>query len=376
MAKPRVRLGRGLRVAKPDAVLWDYAPHTEAKHRILKRYLQAWVPIMASQSRVLNIIDGFAGPGRYEGGDPGSPLIMLDAYLGHRDRQAMGPVKINYDFIEIDARRVVHLEGELAAIAIPGNVSVTVTRGAFDEVMDHWLSSVPKGRQLAPTFAFIDPFGYTGHTLNLSSRILEFPRCEVLVYVPLPFIARFIHDPAVEPALNNLFGDDSWKAASEHRGKAAERVLHDIFLAKLEAAAGLARSFQIAAGDRGWSGSTLFFGTGNLVGLRKFKEAMWAVDPLGGLRFADSTNPHQMVVFDEPDFRELEAALHSRFGTDEFSVEDAENFVDLRTAFVATKHLRTKTLRPAEVAGRLTAFHPHKSLRRGTYPAGTLLRFT
>jgi hypothetical protein len=32
----------------------------------------------------LLLVDGFAGPGRYATGEPGSPLIMLDALLSHQ----------------------------------------------------------------------------------------------------------------------------------------------------------------------------------------------------------------------------------------------------------------------------------------------------
>jgi hypothetical protein len=53
---------------------WRADPHTLAKHRILKGYLGAWFPAMTlgayGHRRVL-IIDGFAGPGDYEGGEEG-----------------------------------------------------------------------------------------------------------------------------------------------------------------------------------------------------------------------------------------------------------------------------------------------------------------
>ena len=35
------------------------------------------------------------------------------------------------------------------------------------------LDGIPVTQGLAPTFAFIDPFGNTGHSLTLSSRILR-----------------------------------------------------------------------------------------------------------------------------------------------------------------------------------------------------------
>jgi hypothetical protein len=74
-----------------EPVLWDLEPHTAAKHRVLRAYLDAWIPVMAPQAlRVrhlmigeprLLLVDAFAGPGRYATGEPGSPLIMLDAVL-------------------------------------------------------------------------------------------------------------------------------------------------------------------------------------------------------------------------------------------------------------------------------------------------------
>ena len=48
----------------PTTTLWAAEEHTVAKHRILRRYLEAWIPIMASRSGRLILIDGFAGPGR------------------------------------------------------------------------------------------------------------------------------------------------------------------------------------------------------------------------------------------------------------------------------------------------------------------------
>ncbi len=49
---------------KPQQVTWDLEDHTRAKHEILRRYLNAWFPILAQGGfpRMV-LIDGFAGPG-------------------------------------------------------------------------------------------------------------------------------------------------------------------------------------------------------------------------------------------------------------------------------------------------------------------------
>ncbi len=130
-------------MAAPDDVLWDYEEHTHAKHRFLVRYLHAWLPIMAGRNSRLDLIDGFAGPGRYKGGEPGSPLLMIDAYLSHTGRKAMDPLELHYDFIEVDPRRVAHLRTEIAALTLPANVHVGVTQGSFDAVMGSMLDREP-----------------------------------------------------------------------------------------------------------------------------------------------------------------------------------------------------------------------------------------
>src|ERR1700693_6137138 len=80
-------------MAVPRTTLWEIQPHTRAKHRILKSYLDAWLPIMARYNGRILFIDGFAGPGRYSGGERGSPSFRSkrarngSRLLLHRKRQ-------------------------------------------------------------------------------------------------------------------------------------------------------------------------------------------------------------------------------------------------------------------------------------------------
>ena len=91
-----------------DPVRWKIEDHTRAKHRVLRSYLNAWIPIMGYQSKKsyqldgpprLLLVDGFAGPGTYLDGEPGSPLIMLDALLSHASLEKLGDVIFLYLFI-------------------------------------------------------------------------------------------------------------------------------------------------------------------------------------------------------------------------------------------------------------------------------------
>jgi len=50
-------------MATPKETLWEIDPHTKAKHEILRRYLNAWFPILNSWNNRIIYIDGFSGPG-------------------------------------------------------------------------------------------------------------------------------------------------------------------------------------------------------------------------------------------------------------------------------------------------------------------------
>ncbi len=95
----------------------------------------------------------------------------------------------------------------------------------------------------------------------------------------------------------------------------------------------------------------LFFGTNNITGLRKMKEAMWKVDKNGTFQFSDSThNPDQPVLFElEPDYRQLKNIILKEFKGKLVSIAELENFILTQTPFRET-HYKKQILVPMEKA--------------------------
>lgn len=358
-------------MTKPKDTYWAIDEHTLAKHRILREYLQAWLPIVGTRFPRVRLVDGFAGPGRYLNGEPGSPTIMLNALLGHASRTSI-TASVEYVFIEEREDRYEALCGELDALKpLPANVTVDPRHGKFDQ---HMPSVLPENeRDRPPTFAFIDPFGWSDAPMRLNSSILGIDHCEALIYVPLPFIARFVSDQTVEDSLMLLYGNDAWTAARGANPDARIGILRTSFEESMLDHCSYVRAFDIQPdGNRGY---TLFFGTRHLRGLEKMKEVLWNVDPAGGCLYTDATDPGQEVLFQpEPDYAQLELMLRGHFGVDAFTIEEAEHFVLVGTAF-AKSRMKTRVLRPAEVAGRLLPVRPAKNRRHCTYPPGTRLQF-
>ncbi len=355
-----------------DPTLWALAPHSRAKHEILRKYLDAWLPILGMTQPAVYLIDGFAGPGRYTGNEEGSPLIMIRALLSHSARDKI-TAQVRFFFIEERHDRVIHLIGELKKLAShrPPNVKWAVIEGDYSERMNTLLAEIPPGKKLPPTFLFIDPFGYSETRLALTTTILAQPRCEVLIYVPFPFIVRFLDQASVSPAFTNLYGDERWREALPLVGHARTEKLHDLYLDVLSESARFVRSFEVATAEG--QGYHLFFASNHPLGLEKMKEAMWKVDPGAGSRFRDSTRRDQMVLFEpEPDPGMLEKLLRAQFGGRAVDISAVERYVVLETPFLRS-HLRRLALRPGEAKGWIKAARPAGKTR--DYPVGTKLRF-
>lgn len=350
-----------------DPVLWPRDDHTRAKHRVLRAYLDAWLPVMGYQTQKMSagrfgpprllLVDGFAGPGRYKGGEDGSPLIMLKALLEHPYLKQSEGVEFIYLFIEHDKRRIEHLEGEIKDLALPSNIKVDVQHGEFETTFGEIVDKIhgEDGKTLIPTFAFIDPFGYAATSMSLAGRFLEFRRCEALIFLPLTYLVRFVGREGQENAMNSLFGSDRWREAIKLEGEERGAFLLGLFEEQLGSQGKVqhVRSFQLRTADG--NDYRLVFASQHDRGLDLMKNAMWSVDPIEGTSYvATRTDDGQEVLFGQTvDTRPLLEHLHRKFDGEWFTIEEAEKATLLETPFRVSGHLKGKTLAPAEKAEKV-----------------------
>lgn len=359
---------------------WAIAPHTRAKHEILRRYLQAWQAILAQHGFAqLAYVDGFAGPGRYSGGEDGSPLIALKTALALQRRTASSP-RLTLLFVEKNAAHADELEAAVGSVARPDTISVRIAREqSFEDAMVEFIALYDSRLQpLPPTFVFIDPFGWTGAPLDVIKRVMAFRSCEVLVNFMYEDINRFLGHPDQTANFGSLFGTDEWRRALDLRGHERNRFLHDLYERQLrqEARVKYVRSFQMK-NENDVTDYYLFHGTNNLLGLKKMKEVMWRVDATGEFTFSDATDPRQMVLLERrPDLDHLRRLILGHFAQSSATVGAVEEFVVTRTAFRETHYkavLKELELSPTPL---LTALRAPQDRRPGTFAdANMTLRF-
>ena len=114
--------------ADPSPDYWEaYGPFQHVKHRLIKCYLDGWFPKLATWAGRVLYVDTHAGRGRYSSGAAGSPLVALNALLGHSYReQLLKKSEVRFVFIERDPDNLKQLRVELQKIGdLPNAVGVS-----------------------------------------------------------------------------------------------------------------------------------------------------------------------------------------------------------------------------------------------------------
>ena len=364
-------------MATPNETRWTLEPHTSGKHRVLKFYLDAWLPIMGRRNGRVLFIDGFAGPGQYEGGEHGSPLVALNALTNHPAKSTIA-AEIIFIFVEKDRARAAYLEALMQAQrpSLPSRCKVQVVPSAFDEAMTSVLDMLDEQKKrLAPSFVMIDPFGVSDTPMDVIARILQNPQCEVYISFMYEAINRFKNSSEFEQPLDRLFGTDSWRNGTEiNDPKARKNFFYGLYKDQLRAAgAEHVVHFELYAGNR--LVYAIFFGTGHWEGANKMKQAIWKVAPFGNFAFR-GTHANQLTLgLPSPDCTQLKEQLKSEFGGKGWvGIRKIEKFVGSDRTDYHSGQLRKHALTPMEESGEIEIEKGTRK-RRKTYPDGTRLRF-
>jgi three-Cys-motif partner protein len=288
--------------------LWEAKPHTLAKIEIVRQYLVRWFQILGFRhlSQRLVYIDGFAGPGAYTNTADSSPLAALKAAAQVlQSTPAIGSKEFCFLFSEKEPWCADHLRAAIEKETLPKQIQWEVRQGSFEDKVGGLLKEIrAKGQKLAPTFAFIDPFGATGLPFSVIQEILSYRSCEVLLNLDSDGIARLFKasDFAKNDAhLDMLFGSDIWRSALNPDAdmKELSRQILTLYKQRLRSIPGVRYVFAFAMHDaNGKLSYHLVFASQHPLGLEKMKEAMESVDKSGLYTFSDATAGQAELPFD------------------------------------------------------------------------------
>jgi three-Cys-motif partner protein len=140
-------------------------PKTASLHKLglLAKYLKPLTWKWGSGWRNIWIVDGFAGSGAYETGEPGSPRVA--AVWAREEELRRGNPLLRCINVERDPTCFEHLQRNLA----PWKDLVTNLSGGFADHLDEILRRIGHD----PAFFFLDPFGVNGIEMEVIEKVFH-----------------------------------------------------------------------------------------------------------------------------------------------------------------------------------------------------------
>jgi three-Cys-motif partner protein len=355
--------------------LWPAEPHTLAKLAILERYLKAWFPIlyqfMSSNypEGMLTYIDAGCGPGKYSGGENGSPILALKTAAAAKNPKC---VKTSFYFIDHKPRAIHLLQEHVRELSLPFHFMPECIRGKIDQalpkLLDRLLLSYAIFSTLSPMFVFIDGWGNIAH-MDVIWKILERRSTELFVFYNLMDTRRNIRQDHERERLVKVFG--------------TEEVLKDcvqyesLYIRQLACKAKYVCGFAIKRADRD-PGFRLFFATNNRMGFVKMKEAMWDVDQRGDLSFSDATSAEKPLLFSGSigAVENLKHKLCEKFLGLDATGRGIKDYIEEKTIYL-DKH-KKQVLDDLLNQGLIDqpVGQDRRLVSRGTYPPGCTITFS
>ena len=134
---------------KNDDFFVEKKPWSKVKDELLGCYLKPYVAKILYTRKPLAYVDCFAGKGKFDDGNPGSPLIALDILQqGLASTKLGGKAKIEAAFIDLNYAS--ELEANLSNYK-----GIKIVSAAYEDIIDELL----KSKTGCNVFLYIDPYG-------------------------------------------------------------------------------------------------------------------------------------------------------------------------------------------------------------------------
>lgn len=197
---------------QPAGTLWRSEPRTLLKHLVYRWYLHCWMAKICQKFPASAIVDCFAGPGFYEDGPDGSPIVIANTFLTHSRIGNFNLLRLLC--LEKRSDRRDALAERLATLPRPPALQIPEPRlGSLSDCFAGLDSAAHGHDGGTPVLWVLDPFDYSSVPFSLVRRCLTGRRDEVLITWFADEIYRFCGDRAKEHAIDAHFGSDGWRGA-------------------------------------------------------------------------------------------------------------------------------------------------------------------
>lgn len=280
---------------------------TRIKLDIYRRYLREWLPVfLNSAKREIAIFDYFAGPGRNEFGEEGSPLIALDEIGSALEKHGnKNRPEIKLYFNEFNAAKCDELMRLCEQHPIVNKVQLQFQSEEFQTAFRNWSGEMTRNN--VAQLLFLDQYGVKQVDRDVFEGIIRMPYTDVLFYISSSTIHRFDDNPAIVGAI-----EATKDGLRRMTGSNVHRVVCDEYRKFVpEGVKYYLSPFSIKKGSNVYG---LVFGSANELGAEKFLSLCWKTDPIfgeanfdiygehiqrGQMYFLDLGKPKKLQVFED-----------------------------------------------------------------------------
>lgn len=292
-------------------------PHSEAKIKLLKAYLEAYLGVIGNDQYTERIFlaDLFCGPGGYKDDKVGSPVQIGRMLAAMHNKNKRSPIT-EFLFNDTDATNVENVESYLCPLASKhSKIKLLPSVKDASALLPFLLEEQTQSSQKTKRFYFVDPFGYSQITLNEIFSLLKAQGSELLLFQPSSFMFRFSEKGTPE-ALSDFMEELSQGSSWPQGLTIMEYIQHtkNLFRQKLNQTH-YVDSFSIQKDSK--TVFCLFFFTKHIRGFEKMLEAKWRFNGETGQGWHYSAASGVVDLFSRPNpqtqllVREIEKLLEA-----------------------------------------------------------------
>lgn len=352
---------------------------SKLKAEIVSKYFSTWANVIVSQrTDKIVYLDLFSGPGRYDDGNPSTPLLVIDYSINHFNKKV--PQKVELIFNDGVTKFIQALENEIKNF--PDISKLQYKPSTHNENIDDKI--IKKYENMAhPTLSFIDPCGYKGLSLNLIRTLVKNWGCDCIFFFNYRRINAGIDNPSLKRPINLMFTKDILAELSQSVFRKSPYEREIIILNKLKSVFKdwgmnyvLPFPFKNETGTR--TSHYLIFVTKNILGYNIMKDIMGSCSsshiqdvPSFEYNPAATLDDPQLPLFRRDPIDELKKMLLDDFKERTITMKEVYEKHHIDKPYVKKNY--KKALLDLEKEDKIKTNRVERKARKGTFPDDMLV---
>lgn len=260
-----------------------FSSETMLKLEIFRQYIRKWIPVFLTRkkdgrqlSKYIKIYDFFAGKGKDNKGNLGSPLIIIDElknYLQTHCEKWNSEVSIEIYFNDANKQYIDTLKSNVSNFKPPNCCDIFYSALDFYDAFNESIAGLKSNN--AAKLLIMDQFGFKLVNKSIFNKIINFPRADFIFFVASSNIRRFIQESCV---IDNI--PVNMEQSREVEFYESHRFIYRQFKELIpESKEYYLAPFSILKGS---NINGVIFGSPHIRGIEKFMNVAWKMDRING----------------------------------------------------------------------------------------------